>query len=207
MNNLRSNTKIKYFYLVPKTEFYQLKLPRNRDVLEVFFGLRDQFGELEPKKNIALKIYDQICPIYKTGPFPMKKKQVCLENILKVHDTYRNVTKHIKEYDYDKPSKSISKFKESLDQLCDLSAKNIFEQIMKDSSRSQSQKVQDCDFLREQILKVKTKHGLGHGSIFSYPGTNHISSKRFQSCYLVLQFIHQPYSYYTTVDLGINEFD
>ena len=157
MNNLRSNTKIKYFYLVPKTEFYQLKLPRNRDVLEVFFGLRDQFGELEPKKNIALKIYDQICPIYKTGPFPMKKKQVCLENILKVHDTYRNVTKHIKEYDYDKPSKSISKFKESLDQLCDLSAKNIFEQIMKDSSRSQSQKVQDCDFLREQQTTWKGK--------------------------------------------------
>ena len=48
--------KIRYFHLVPKTEFYQLKLPRNCDVLEVFFGLKDKLGESEPKKKIALKI-------------------------------------------------------------------------------------------------------------------------------------------------------
>ena len=64
MENLRKNEKIRYFHLVPKTEFYQLKLPRNCDVLEVFFGLKDKLGESEPKKNIALKIYEQICPIY-----------------------------------------------------------------------------------------------------------------------------------------------
>ena len=75
--------KIRYFHLVPKTEFYQLKLPRNCDVLEVFFGLKDKLGESEPKKNIALKIYEQICPIYGKGPYPMEKKHNCLQDILK----------------------------------------------------------------------------------------------------------------------------
>ena len=74
METLRKNQKIRYFHLVPKTEFHQLKLPRNCDVLEVFFGLKDKLGESEPKKNIALKIYEQICPIYGKGPCPMKKK-------------------------------------------------------------------------------------------------------------------------------------
>ena len=94
--NLRKHEKIRYFHLVPKTEFYQLKLPRNCDVLEVFFGLKDKLGELEPKKNIALKIYEQICPIYGKGPYPMKKKQNCLQNILKLYDDYQNVTRDIK---------------------------------------------------------------------------------------------------------------
>ena len=76
-------------HLVPKTKFYQLKLPRNCDVPEVFLGLKDKLGELEPKKNIALKIYEQICPIYGKGPFPMKKKQNCLQNILKLYDDYQ----------------------------------------------------------------------------------------------------------------------
>ena len=89
MENLRKNEKIRYFHLVPKTEFYQLKLPRNCDVLEVFFGLKDKLGESEPKKNIALKIYEQICPIYGKGQYPMKKKQNCLQNISKLYDDYQ----------------------------------------------------------------------------------------------------------------------
>ena len=52
MENLRKNEKIRYFHLVPKTEFYQLKLPRNFTVLEVFFGLKDKLGESEPKKTL-----------------------------------------------------------------------------------------------------------------------------------------------------------
>ena len=84
--------------------------------LKFFFGLRDKLGDLEPKKNIALKIYEQISPIYAKGPFPMKTKQKCLQSILKLREDYGNVTKDIKNYTSDNPSKKISKFKEQLDQ-------------------------------------------------------------------------------------------
>ena len=89
MENLRKNEKIRYFHLVPKTEFHQLKLPRNCDVLEVFFGLKDKLVESEPKKNIALKIHEQICPIYGKGPYPMKKKQ----NFYKIFQNFMMITK------------------------------------------------------------------------------------------------------------------
>ena len=155
--SLRSqdNKKIRYFHLKPKTEFCQLKLPRNRDILEVFFGLRDKFGELEPKKNIALNIYNQITEIYAKGPFPMKKKDICLKNILKLRDEYKSVTKDIKNYSSDNPSKKISKFKENLDTLCDFSAKNTVEIIMKDTNRSKIQKDEDLKFLEEQKTSWK----------------------------------------------------
>ena len=42
--------KIRYFHLIPKTEFYQLTLRKNCYILKVFFGLKDKLVESEPKK-------------------------------------------------------------------------------------------------------------------------------------------------------------
>ena len=100
MSNLRSSEdkKIRYFHLKPSDSFYQLKLPRNRDILERFFSIQDEKGVLVPKKNIALQIYEEIIPIYQKGPYPMKKKDNCLKNILKLHESYRSVIKNISNY-------------------------------------------------------------------------------------------------------------
>ena len=55
--------KVSYFYLKPSDSLFQLKLPRNKCILERFFGLQDEMN-YEPKRNIASKIYDEIIPIY-----------------------------------------------------------------------------------------------------------------------------------------------
>ena len=80
----------------------------------------------------------------------MKKKDYCLKKTLKLREDYKSVTKDMKNYSSDKPSKKISQFKETLEQLCDFSARNIFEIIMKDTSRTQNQRDQDWEFFKEQ---------------------------------------------------------
>ena len=64
--SLRSSDfeKVKYFHLVPSSSFYQFKLPRNKCVLERFFGLQNELGSLVPKKNVAERIYQELSKIY-----------------------------------------------------------------------------------------------------------------------------------------------
>ena len=90
---------------------------------------------MEPKKKIALQIYEEIIPIYQKGPYPMKKKDICLKNILKLHESYKSVIKNISNYSSDKPDTKISLFKQNLDKICDLSAKHVEQIILKDATR------------------------------------------------------------------------
>ena len=90
-------------------------------------------------------------------PISYEKKAKFLQNILKLYDDYQNVTRDIKNFRSDNPNTKISKFKEQLQQLCDFSAKNMFEIIMSDSSRTDSEKEIDCKFFKEQQTTWKGK--------------------------------------------------
>ena len=140
MSNLRSyeDKKIRYFHLKPSDSFYQLKLSCNMDILERFLSIKDTKGVLEPKKKIALQVYEEIIPIHQKGPYPMKKKDICLKNVLKLHESYGSFMKNISNYSSDKSDTKISLFKQNLDKICDLSAKHVEQIILKDSSRQKN---------------------------------------------------------------------
>ena len=145
---------IRYFYLKPMEHFNDCQLPTNRDILQRFFWIQDHGNKLKPKKEIALEIYNELCLKYAMIPCPMKGKQYCIKVILNLDSEYYNVAKNIKNYKSEKPDIKISVFKSKLEKLCDLSAPNAPEVIMKDSSRTPSQRIEDCEFLKDQQKKV-----------------------------------------------------
>ena len=82
--------KVRYFHLKPSNHLNVQKLPRNKCILERYFAIQDELtNNSESKRSIALKIYNEIVPIYSKGPFPMKTKQKCIDTIVRLHEEYR----------------------------------------------------------------------------------------------------------------------
>ena len=124
------NKSCRYFHLKPMESFNNHQLPTNRHILQRFFWIQDHDGKLQPKKVIALKIYTELCEKYAMIPCPMKKKQNCIQSILKLDAEYFKMAKNISNYKGEDSNLKISLFKQKLEKLCDLSAQNAIEVII-----------------------------------------------------------------------------
>ena len=81
VKNTRNKT-LRHFDLKPLECFNHLQLSTNREVLQRFFWIQDHGNKLQPKKEIALKIYHELSEKYAMIPCPMKGKQVSINVIL-----------------------------------------------------------------------------------------------------------------------------
>ena len=145
---------IRHFHLKPLECFNHTQLPTNKDVLQRFFWIQDHGSKSQPKKSIALEIYNEIAPKYAMIPCPIKRKETCIAIILKLKSQYDDVIKYVKTHE---TLSKISIFKQNLENLCDLSALNAPDVIMKDFLRTPSQRIEDCEFLKDQKTERKQR--------------------------------------------------
>ena len=103
VKNTRNKT-LRHFDLKPLECFNHLQLSTNREVLQRFFWIQDHGNKLQPKKEIALKIYHELSEKYAMIPCPMKGKQVSINGILKLDSEYYRVAKNVKNYKHDEPN-------------------------------------------------------------------------------------------------------
>lgn len=136
--------------LRPRAELDKFKLPSNRQVLERFFRLQLDHSKTTPKKNIAEKLYPELIPFYDKIPCPTKTKINCIKRILSLHEEFRKVQKNVSNYKTNIPDTAYHVFANKLEKLFDLSAPDSEEQIKKDPFRTNKEKIQDIDFLRDQ---------------------------------------------------------
>ena len=136
--------------LRPRAELDKFKLPSNRQVLERFFRLQIDHSKTTPKRKIAEKLYSEIRPFYDKIPCPTKTKINCTKQILNLHEEFRKVQKNVSNYKTYIPDTAYYAFSNKLEKLFDLSAPDAEEQIKKDPFRTNDEKIQDIDFLRDQ---------------------------------------------------------
>ena len=89
-------------------------------------------------------------PFYNKIPCPTKTKINCIKKILNLHEEFRKVQKNVSNYKTYIPDTAYYAFSNKLEKLFDLSAPDAEEQIKKDPFRTNDEKIQDIDFLRDQ---------------------------------------------------------
>ena len=136
--------------LKTRSQLDKNKLPSNRQVLERFFRIHLDHSKTTPKKKIAEKLHLEIMPFYNKIPCPTKTKINCIKKILNLHEEFRKVQKNVSNYKTYIPDTAYYAFSNKLEKLFDLSAPDAEEQIMKDPFRTNDEKIQDIDFLRDQ---------------------------------------------------------
>ena len=147
--------------LKPRSELDKYKLPSNRQVLERFFRIQLDHSKTTPKKKIAEKLYPEIMPFYDKIPCPTNSKINCIKKILNLHEEFRKVQKNVSNYKTDIPDTAYYVFANKLEKLFDLSAPDAEEQIKKDPFRTNKEKIQDIDFLRDQKKDRISKFWVG----------------------------------------------
>ena len=136
--------------LITRSELDKYKLPSNRQVLERFFRIQYDYSKTTPKKKIAEKLYLEIMVFNNKIPCPTKSKINCIKKILNLHEEFRKVQKNVSNYKTYIPDTAYYAFSNKLEKLFDLSAPDAEEQIKKDPFRTNDEKIQDIDFLRDQ---------------------------------------------------------
>jgi hypothetical protein len=136
--------------LKTRSQLDKNKLPSNRQVLERFFRIHLDHSKTTPKKKIAEKLHLEIMPFYNKIPCPTKTKINCIKKMLNLHEEFRKVQKNVSNYKTYIPDTAYYAFSNKLEKLFDLSAPDAEEQIMKDPFRTNDEKIQDIDFLRDQ---------------------------------------------------------
>ena len=136
--------------LITRSELDKYQLPSNRQVLERFFRIQYDYSKTTPKKKIAEKLYLEIMVFYNKIPCPTKSKINCIKKILNLHEEFRKVQKNVSNYKTYIPDTAYYAFSNKLEKLFDLSAPDAEEQIKKDPFRTNDEKIQDIDFLRDQ---------------------------------------------------------
>ena len=125
-----------------------MKFPKNSEVLERYFFIRDQdSSKIQKKKEIAAQIYDEIDTIYCKVPCVMKTKRFCLDQICNLYNDWDRLRRN----ELTASEKSISKFLKVLEKTCNLVGKNAIHEIKTDKCRDKKRKLEDETFVKDQV--------------------------------------------------------
>ena len=144
--------------LKPIEKFDGSQFPTNAQVLERIFYEKDFSDPLmnRPTKDVIADIYPEIESIYAKLPCPMKRKDKCLEKMLKLYEKWQKLSKNVNTLKNLSDSSKES-FKKELASLCDFSAQDALEKISTDRGRTQAQKNEDIQFMKDQNTDRKGK--------------------------------------------------
>ena len=141
-------------------EFDNTQFPRNIDVIGRYFFERNRFLEKRTVKSIASLLFEELVVIYNKGidiPTPTKKKDNSLTAISKLIDNYRSAQKNS-----NRGRKLTAKeelFVNNLPKMFDIIADNAEDQIRNDRLRTDKDKLEDIDFLKDQRTERKQRLG------------------------------------------------
>ena len=141
-----TSEKVRVFNLGHLAAFSGKRLPNGIEVLQRYFKIRSDSHRNEAKRVIAGQIVDELEQIYAKGPFAMKKRQFCIDQVVALFDKHLNVLKSKSRLSEEKATTYLTELKK----LFDLFAPDAEKQIQNDRLRSAQQKSEDIAFLRGQ---------------------------------------------------------